>query len=82
MRLLRRTFRCAEVLDDLELHVPSNGFTPLHRAAQRGHIDVLKVLAPITKIPNGGKGLISWANFSEHYEFARVLQSYVNTGLF
>ena len=29
-----------------------------------------------------GKGFIFWANFSGHYEFARVLRSYVNTGIF
>ena len=55
---------------------------PLYFAAQRGHIDILKVLAPITKISNGGEKLIYMANFFGHYEFARVLQSYINTGHF
>lgn len=62
------------------------GMTPIHWAAITGHIDVLKVLAPLTTNPNGpevtGLTPIQMARQCGHHEFARILQSYINTGHF
>ncbi len=67
-----------------------NGSTPIHSAAKNGHIDVLKVLAPLTKNPNRGtvhgkflgETPIQTAQRTGHHEFSRMLQSYINTGHF
>ena len=52
----------------------------------KGHIDVLKFLAPLTTNPNspmkGGGTPIQLAHAHGHHEFARILQSYINTGSF
>ena len=61
------------------------GRTPIMAAAGHGHIDVLKFLAPLTTDPNRGRwGLtaIQFAQMSRQYEFARLLQTFINTGHF
>ena len=61
-------------------------WTPIFFAADIGNIDILKFLAPLTKNPNGGKSHgktpIQWAQSKGHDEFARLLQSFINTGHF
>ena len=62
------------------------GSTPIIEAAIKGHIDVLKFLAPLTKTPNRKtkwrETPIERAQRRGHHEFARILQSYINTGHF
>ena len=52
----------------------------------KGHIDVLKFLAPLTTNPNRTTSNvltpIQAAQMYGHHEFARILQSYINTGRF
>ena len=56
-------------------------------AAIHGQIDVLKILAPLTKFSNiggwvCGKTAIQIAQKCRHHEFARLLQTFINTGHF
>ena len=56
-------------------------------AAIHGQIDVLKILAPLTKFSNiggwvCGKTAIQIAQKHRHHEFARLLQTFINTGHF
>ena len=56
-------------------------------AAIHGQIDVLKILAPLTKFSNiggwvRGKTAIQIAQRKSHHEFARLLQTFINTGHF
>ena len=70
--------------------IPDNcGRTPIWYAANRGHIDVLKFLAPLSKNPNKppirgpySDSPIERAQKQGHHEFARILQTYINTGHF
>ena len=53
-------------------------------AAIHGQIDVLKILAPLTKFSNiggwmFGKNAIQCAQNNGHLEFARWLQTFINT---
>ena len=67
--------------------------TLIHFAAMNGQVDVLKFLAPLTKVyghklpnPNVGKFFgntpIECAQRARHHEFARLLQSFISTGHF
>ena len=62
------------------------GMTPIHYAAASGNSDALRILAPLTTNPNKtahtGKTPITVAQSRGHYEFARILQSYIDTGHF
>ena len=62
------------------------GRTPIYYASIIGHIDVLKFLAPLSKNPNkpneDGFSPIDYAQLLGHHEFARILQTYINTGHF
>ena len=65
------------------------GNTPIWFASWRGHIDVLKFLAPLSKNPNKpsiysgySDSPIERAQKQGHHEFARILQTYINTGHF
>ena len=62
------------------------GDTPIHAAAVKGYINVLKLLAPLTKNPNGENSFlrtpIQLAQEFGRHEFARLLQSFINTGHF
>ena len=56
-------------------------------AAIHGQIDVLKILAPLTKFSNIrhwvlGKTAIQIAQIKRHHEFARLLQTFITTGHF
>ena len=56
-------------------------------AAIHGQIDVLKILAPLTKFSNIrhwvlGKTAIQIAQIKRLHEFARLLQTFINTGHF
>ena len=71
--------------NDPNIRDGDSGRTPIMAAAGHGHIDVLKFLAPLTKDPNRGRwGLtaIQFAQMSRQYEFARLLQTFINTGHF
>ena len=71
--------------NDPNIRDGDSGRTPIMAAAGHGHIDVLKFLAPLTKDPNRGRwGLtaIQFAQMNGHYEFARLLQTFINTGHF
>ena len=66
-----------------------HGITPIWFASWRGHIDVLKFLAPLSKNPNKppirgpySDSPIERAQKQGHHEFARILQTYINTGHF
>ena len=69
-------------------NVPNrHGYTPMSFAAVHGHIDFLKVLAPLTKTPNRLQDTITKyyasavaAMISGHPECARMLNSYIDNG--
>ena len=60
--------------------------TPIHYAAASRNSDALRILAPLTTNPykttHTGKTPITVAQSCGHDEFARMLQSYINTGHF
>ena len=71
--------------NDPNIQDADGGRTPIMAAAGHGHIDVLKFLAPLTKDPNRGRwGLtaIQFAQMKGHHKFARLLQTFINTGHF
>ena len=73
-------------IDDNSIVTDYVNLTPILSAAYNGHIGVLKFLAPLSKNPNGGfidgNTPIQLAQEHGHHEFARLLQSFINTGKF
>ena len=58
-----------------------DGFTPIYWAANNGHTEIVKILAPLTDNPNApdknGKTPIHWAAQIGHTETVKILTTFV-----
>ena len=73
----------ATFIENVNFVVDLCRLTPMHYAAICGKVNILRFLAPLMENPNvpanDGRTPIDFAKLHGHDEFARILQSYINS---